>query len=117
MTDTGTQHVINAQYGSWARAYRSSITTLADTVAAALTASGDLIPQSDIDRVAQAWRSAINTALPERVALHGDEFYGPAYPHAWEWEGYPVTEDGWLDFRAIIDGVDFWEIVARELGW
>lgn len=48
-----------------------------------------------------------NNALPDTVTLSGAEFYGPADPADYDW-------DGDLDITAIIEAVDFWEIAARH---
>lgn len=53
------------------------------------------------------YRTAINEALPDRVSLNGDEFYGPAYDDDCAWEGE-------LDISGIIEGIDLGEIVERH---
>jgi len=71
-------------------------------------------PGIDVDRVADAWREAINAALPDSVALCGDQFYGPAYEEDYDFDGYPQTTAGRLDIAAIIDGIHFWDIVEQH---
>jgi len=59
------------------------------------------------DRIADDFRTAVNEALPDRVALCGDEFIGPAYDEDCTW-------DGDLDIAEIINDVDFWAIVEKH---
>lgn len=65
-------------------------------------------------RIRSEYREAINAALPDSIALSGDEFIGPSAPEDGEFDGYPVDEDGWLDFKAIVDGIDLEEIRERN---
>lgn len=60
------------------------------------------------------YRDAINAALPDSVSLCGDEFIGPAYPEDGEFDGYPQDEDGALDLKAIIEGL---ELDLGDLFW
>ena len=94
-----------AQYGSWQRATGHSAFTLDGEVADALLAGCDANDYTDaqIDAVAQAYRAAINAALPDGVMLCGDEFYGPADAER-------------PDLDAIVDAVDFWAVVEKVLG-
>lgn len=89
-------------YGSWHRVAGHSgyALTLEGQVADALLAGADYSDYSDEDihRVANAYRDAINEALPEGYSLCGDEFFGP------------VTDDE-IDLEALVDGIDFWAIV------
>lgn len=91
-------------YGSWNRATGHSTLTLDGEVADALLAGVDFNDYSDaqIDAVAAAYRAAINEALPEGVALCGDEFYGPA-------------DADTPDLAEIVDSVDFWSIAEAVL--
>lgn len=68
----------------------------------------------DTASIVAEFRNAINDALPDSVSLCGNEFYGPAYEADQDFDGCPSTEDGDLDIKAIIDGIDFWAIVARH---
>lgn len=61
----------------------------------------------DMDSIHAAYRQAIDDALPPSISLCGDEFIGPAYPEGDEFDGYPKDEDGALDLKAIIEGLDF----------
>ncbi|MEW2415269.1 hypothetical protein AB0953_16360 [Streptomyces sp. NPDC046866] len=61
----------------------------------------------DMDSIHLAYRQAIDAALPSDISLCGDEFIGPAYPEPGEFDGYPQDEDGALDLKAIIEGIDF----------
>lgn len=91
-------------YGSWNRATGHSTLTLDGEVADALLAGVDFNDYSEaqIDAVAAAYRAAINEALPEGVALCGDEFYGPA-------------DADTPDLAEIVDSVDFWSIAEAVL--
>ncbi|MET8985805.1 hypothetical protein ABZW49_10190 [Nonomuraea wenchangensis] len=68
----------------------------------------------DIDAIEADYRNAINDALPDSVSLCGSEFYGPYESEDWAAAGYPTDEDGRLDIKAIVETIDFWEIVARH---
>lgn len=95
-------------YGSWYRNVGDFSVTLLGQVEGAL--NGEFTDE-EVGAVADAYRDAINAALPEDVSLCGDEFYGTA--GELDTAGYPTDEDGRLDIAAIIDGVDFWGIVER----
>jgi hypothetical protein len=60
------------------------------------------------------YRDAINAALPDSVALSGDEFIGPADPDDDEFEGYPTDEYGALDIAALVEDIDLEPIVDRN---
>lgn len=68
----------------------------------------------DFDAIVSDYRDAINEALPNGVSLCGSEFIGPYESEDWAAAGYPVDEDNRLDIKAIVESVDFWEIVARH---
>ena len=97
-------------YGSWNRATGDSSLTLHGSVESALNGE---FTEAEVDQVADLYREAINAALPDSVALCGDEFYGPYYEADYDFDGYPQNEDGFLDLAAIVEGVDFWEIVEE----
>ncbi|MGW1409410.1 hypothetical protein [Streptomyces sp. NPDC002403] len=67
-----------------------------------------------LDEIKSAYRDAIEEALPAGVSLCGEEFIGPAYPDDDEFEGYPVDEDGRLDFAACVEDIDLAQIVERH---
>ncbi|WP_385618470.1 hypothetical protein PXH67_06135 [Streptomyces sp. P8-A8] len=67
-----------------------------------------------LDEIQHAYRYAIENALPAGVSLCGDEFIGPWQPEADEFDGYPVDEDGNLDFAACVEDIDLAEIVERH---
>ncbi|MEV6165737.1 hypothetical protein AB0L71_28255 [Streptomyces sp. NPDC052052] len=64
-----------------------------------------------LDEIKQAYRAAIERALPDSVSLCGDEFIGPAHPEDGEFDDYPVDDDGRLDFAGCIEGIDLDEII------
>ncbi|MFD6149439.1 hypothetical protein [Streptomyces sp. NPDC060243] len=74
---------------------------------ALLEASGALKELQD------AYREAINEALPGPVTLAGDQFIGPYQPDDDEWDGFPTDEDGNLDIKAIAEGIDLAPLVER----
>lgn len=92
----------NAQWGSWCRATDSSAFTLEGEVEDVLRGYSGDITDEEIAAVAVAYRAAINAALPEGVALCGNEFYGPADAER-------------PDLRAIVDTVDFWAVAEEVL--
>lgn len=65
-------------------------------------------------RIQAEYRDAINAALPDDVSLCGDEFIGPWQPDEGEFDGYPVDEDGALDFAAMVEDIDLAEIIDRN---
>lgn len=67
-----------------------------------------------LGRMAAAYRSAINDALPEGVVLFGNEFIGPYAPAAGQFDGYPADEDGDLDIHAIVEGIDLASIIEQH---
>lgn len=68
----------------------------------------------DVLKIVADFRTAINEALPECVSLCENEFYGPYHQADRKFEGYPLTGDGGLNISEIVEGIDFWEIVARH---
>lgn len=100
----------NTSYGTWTNRVERYSANLATTVVESL---GDYGDDYDVDALTAAYRDAINDALPAEVTLAGDEFLGPAKPDADEWDGYPTDDLGQLDIKAIVDGVDFWEIAEK----
>lgn len=86
---------ITRSYGNWTNRVHPYNSTLESEVAQALD-SWDA-DESTLDKVCEAYREAINAALPEGVQLCGNEFYGPA-----------DTESP--DLQAIVDAIDFWEL-------
>lgn len=97
-------------FGDWndVEAYSTRIT---DTVAAAL---GDHAGDYDLDALVNAYRDAINEALPDSVVLAGNEFYSPHHVGEGEFADYPTDQDGRLDVKAIVEGVDFWKLAAQH---
>lgn len=58
-------------------------------------------------QIVAEYRDAINAALPDRVSLAGNDFYGPYYEDDHTW-------DGELDIAGIVQGIDLDEIVERN---
>jgi hypothetical protein len=116
-------YVTTTSYGTWNNHINQYSVGLHVDVVEAL---GDYANDYDVDAIAADWRAAINDALPDSVTLSGDEFIGPAYADDQDWTGYPVEDvpdgledqlEGGLDIKAIVDGVDFWEIAKRHELW
>ncbi|MCB1290778.1 MAG: hypothetical protein KDB45_04510 [Mycobacterium sp.] len=108
LTRPATKRQPTCSYGSWYRNVGDSSGTVLGEVEDALDGE---FTDDEVAAIAEAYRDAINEALPGEVQLCGDEFYGPAYEL--DTTGYPVDEDGRLDIAAIVDSVDFWDIVER----
>lgn len=102
--------VTTTSYGTWNNRVDPHALTVEQTVCEALVGYAD---EYDIDAIAADYRAAINEALPEGVALAGDEFVGPYYDRDATW-GPELEKDGRLDIESIVDGVDFWAIVAKH---
>lgn len=64
-----------------------------------------------LDEIKDAYRRAIDDALPPSISLCGDEFIGPAYPDDDEFDGYPTDDFGDLDFEALVEDIDLGAIV------
>jgi hypothetical protein len=60
------------------------------------------------------YRDALNAALPPSVSLSGDEFIGPYEVEDGEFDGYPQTDDGSLDFKTLFEDIDLGPIVERN---
>lgn len=97
-------------YGTWVNNVDDLCLTVEQYVADAL---GDYAGDYDLDGLVGAYRAAINDALPHNVALAGDEFIGPYYEADQDFDGYPLTDDGALDIKAIVDGINFWSLAAE----
>ncbi|MCP9209591.1 hypothetical protein [Streptomyces cucumeris] len=65
-------------------------------------------------QIQSEYRQAIQDALPPSISLCGDEFIGPAYPKDGEFDDYPVDEEGGLNLKALIEGIDLEEILNRN---
>ncbi|WP_249401027.1 hypothetical protein [Streptomyces sp. PKU-MA01144] len=116
-------YVTTTGYGTWGNHINNLSADPADDVRTAL---GEFADDYDTAAIEADWREAINAALPDNVTLTGDEFIGPAYDKDKDWTGYPVQDvpagledeyEGDLDIKAIVEGVDFWEIAARHEQW
>lgn len=112
-------YTTTTSYGTWCNRV-SPYSTSPDADVLDYINGGDndwqtLLDASGALRQIQAeYREAINAALPDSVSLCGDEFIGPAYPDDDEFAGYPVDDDGVLDFKAMVEGIDLAPIVDRN---
>ena len=101
--------MITTSYGTWCSRVDPYALTVEQSVVEILD---DFSDEYDVEGLADAWRQAINEALPPGVSLCGDEFIGPASPEPNQFDGYPHDEYS-VDIKSIVDSVDFWEIAAR----
>src|SRR4030095_15661048 len=93
---------MTVELGNWTM-IEPGAPSLEFTVDTALAAS-----EVDVRAVIKAYRAAINRALPESVWFLGNQFIGPNRLTFAEVDGYPLTEVGRVDIKAIVDGIDFW---------
>lgn len=98
-------------YGTWTNRVEPYTASFEQDVYESL---GDYADDYDIEALTAEYRNAINEALPNGVWLTGSEFIGPYYDEDADFGDAPVDEFGSLDFKAIVDGIDFWEIAARH---
>lgn len=98
-------------YGTWCNRVDSTTSSPDDAVDTFLT---DWPETYDRPAIKLAYRQAIQDALPADVALIGNEFVGPTAPEEGEFDGYPVDDDGSLDFEAIVEDIDLAEIAERH---
>jgi len=103
--------IVTTSYGTWANRVDPRALTVEQTIYETL---GDYAGDYDIDAIAADYRDAINEALPEGVALAGNEFIGPYYAEDATWGPELKDKDGRLDIKAIVDSVDLWAIVAKH---
>lgn len=96
-------------YGSWHSNVSHAGITLEQGVTDALDNYG--FDDAALDAIVDAYRDAINSALPAGVQLCGNEFYGPAYERDCDFPENRRDENGRLDIDAIVAGIDFWHIV------
>ncbi len=99
------------EYGTWTDRINNHSHSVREDVIAAL---GDHVGDFDVEALIDAYRAAINSALPDDVSLHGDLFFGPYYADNQHFDGYPLTADGRLDIKAIVDGIDFWALAVQH---
>lgn len=87
-------------YGTWNNHGDMSSVRVEDSVAAFLN---EFVDDYDFDNLVAAYREAINKALPEDVALRGDNFYGP----------YPQIDDAGELIREAIESVNLSELAEQ----
>ena len=103
--------VTTTDYGTWRTLVDRTSLSLGQSVYESL---GDYVDGYDLDAIVAEYRDAINEALPAHVCLSGDQFIGPYYEEDYDRAGYPTDEDGNLDLKEIVKGVDFWKIAQRH---
>lgn len=64
-----------------------------------------------LDEIKDAYRRAIDAALPPSISLCGNDFIGPAYPDDDEFDGYPTDDYGGPAFEELIEDIDLGAIV------
>lgn len=91
---------ITTQYGTWQNYVGElSVRDGIETALAGLTAGYDM------DALEQAYRAAVNAALPDGVTLDGDLIHGPYSMRCVETTA-EITE--------VIKGVDFWALAGQH---
>ncbi|EDY53065.1 hypothetical protein [Streptomyces clavuligerus] len=103
-------------YGTWCNQVREDSTSPDDDVTEyALTGDRERCERIEksgvLEEMQHAYRKAIAAALPPGITLTGDEFIGPAYPEDDEFDAYPHTRAGALDFAAMVEDIDLAPIV------
>ncbi len=97
-------------YGTWVNHIDCYCPTVEQHVALALEGHA---ADFDIDGLVREYRAAINDALPPSVTLNGDTFYGPYHEADRDFSGYPLTDEGNLDIKTIVESVDFWSLAEK----
>lgn len=104
--------ITTTDYGTWTNAVDRFSPTLESSLSAGF--SGSEGPDGfEVEAIASDYRDAINAALPDSVTLSGDQFYGPYYPEDQNFEGYATDQNGDLDIKAIVEGVNLNAIVEK----
>jgi hypothetical protein len=99
-------------YGTWCNRVDDLSISVAQSVTEWL---GGYASDYDTDGLTDTYRAAINAALPHNVALSDDDFIGPYDAADQQFDGYPLADDGRLDLKAIVGGVDFWALAEQHL--
>jgi hypothetical protein len=99
-------------YGTWCNQVDQYSASLENSVNNAFGSDGH--DGFDFDAIVAEYHDAINAALPDHVALCGNEFCGPAYEADCRFDGYPTDEMGGLAIKTIVDAIDQGEIIARH---
>lgn len=100
-------------YGTWNNAVDRSSSTLESSLLDGCFGSEG--PDGfNFEAIVSDYRDAINAALPDGVTLSGDQFYGPYHPEDQNFDGYATDQNGDLDIKAIVDGVDLSAIVEKH---
>lgn len=102
---------ITTSYGTWNNHGDRLALTVEQTVEEAFGSEGPA--GFDVDSIVSEYRDAINDALPDGVTLTGNEFIGPAYRTDETWGPEAKNEDGELDIKTIVVGIDLGSIIER----
>ncbi|WP_043654504.1 hypothetical protein [Nocardia thailandica] len=94
--------------GTWNNRVDSYAVSVGQTIIESL---GEFANEYDIDAIEGEYRAAIDAALPEGLQLVGDEFIAELDA---DYSGYPASDDGRLDIKAIVDEIDFWAIAEKH---
>ena len=86
-------------YGSWVN-LGGGFLSVEDSVHEAL---GEYAGSFDVDGLVDAYRAAIDAALPEEISINGSEFYGP----------YPAPADATDTIRSAVASIDLWMLADR----
>jgi hypothetical protein len=97
-------------YGTWDGMFDfgSPATDVRDFIELTLDEhTDDYTVEYDVDAIEKDYRAAVNDALPDGVALVGDEFYGP--------DDDPDPELLNYEFPNLIGKIDLWAIAQRHI--
>lgn len=103
--------VTTTSYGSWSHNIEATSPSIGEYV---LNVVGGEPEGLDVPAILHDYVTAINAALPDHVALTGNEFIGPYFETDQHFGGYPLDEDGRLDIKAIVESVDLNAIIERH---
>ena len=112
-------YTTTTSYGTWCNQV-APYSTSPDSDVADYIGGGDsdwiqrLEKSGALQNIQNAYRHAINEALPDSVSLCGDEFIGPAYPDDDEFDGYPTDDSGSLDIKGCVEDIDLGPIVEAN---
>ncbi|WP_160051309.1 hypothetical protein [Nocardiopsis sp. FR26] len=106
-------------FGTWNNHGDRTQLTVEATVAAYISGGSSewlerVNEEGHFNAMVDAYRDAINAALPDGVTLNGNEFYGPYYAENHGWDEDLNDELGQLNITAIIETIDLAAIVERH---
>jgi hypothetical protein len=93
-----------AEYAHWGQVNDAHAPYYADYMRTVIAESGEDPDRYDLDAIGTAYKTAIQTELPEGITFAREEFIGP----------YPAPEGVVDDIKAAVSRVNLWEIIARH---